>query len=163
MASLVPYIWGIVFGFVYLLAFFFFLLSRLKIYSLKPSVDIEKYAPYLAVIVIFASSIFGFVAQTLTGYVIGLLNPQVAYKPTNSFSGQSEIGGLYASLILIRHLFISTLFLCISLFFWIRREQSRLRIYLPLSCFIFSILFLIAYFIVRDDFIQTKNFFIGSH
>jgi len=163
MASLVPYIWGIVFGFVYLLAFFFFLLSRLKIYSLKPSVDIEKYAPYLAVIVIFASSIFGFVAQTLTGYVIGLLNPQVAYKPTNSFSGQSEIGGLYASLILMRHLCFATFLLSITLFKWIRKDQPRLRRYLPFSFFMFSIFFLIAYFIVRDDFIQTKTFFIGSH
>ncbi|MBK7500886.1 MAG: hypothetical protein IPI19_17815 [Ignavibacteriales bacterium] len=137
MASLVPYIWGIVFGFVYLLAVFFFLLSRLKIYSLKPSVDIEKYAPYLAVIVIFASSIFGFVAQTLTGYVIGLLNPQVAYKPTNSFSGQSEIGGLYASLILMRHLCFATFLLSITLFKWIRKDHQGC----PFSLFYFSIFF----------------------
>jgi hypothetical protein len=161
MASLVPYIWGIVFGFVYLAAFFFFILSLLRIHNLTPSPSIDKYVPYLAVIVIFASSITGFVAQTIISKVIGIIFPQDAFNATNPIASQQEVGVVYASLILIRHLFIATLLLGISLNIWLRNQYPRLRCYIPLSCYLFSILFLITYFCIRADFIQIKNTFVS--
>jgi len=161
MASLIPHIWCIVFGFVYLSAFFFFILSFLKINNLElPNYMhyMQNYVPYLAVIVIFSSSIVGFAAQTLIEKVIVFKYPEYAYNynVANAIVNRQEINDVYANLILFRHLCFATLLFGISLFIWLRKQQSRFRYRLPLAFCFLSLLFMMSYFIIKKDFNQYK-------
>jgi hypothetical protein len=166
MTSIIPYIWAVVFGFVYLLSILFFVLTILKIRSVKIPKEAEKYAPYIAVLVIFSSSIIGFVAQTLMGKFIGFLFPSNILSVSDEMSRIQSVpetlrifsNNTYSALQLVRHLFLATILLGVSLKIWIPIEKIRYKKYIPIFCWSLSLIFLLTYYFLRLDLMQFDQY-----
>jgi hypothetical protein len=159
MTSIIPFLWAVVFGFVYLLSIMFFVLFILKIQSIKMSKGVEKLAPYIAVIVIFSSSIIGFAAQTIIGKFIGFLFPSKVLSINKEMSIIQTVpetlrilsNNTYSALQLVRHLFIATFLLGVSIRKWIPKENIRYKKFIPIICWAFSMIFLVTYLFIRED------------
>ena len=165
MTSLLPYIQGTFFGFLYLTALFFLMLSFLKINDLTPSPIIEKFAPFIAIVIVFASSIIGLAAQSIMVKILGLIfsdnTPNIADSivdnPLISDYLKNVFYAYYSNLVMFRHLFTGSILVGISLFVWLRKQDSKYRRYLPSCFYLLAIIFAIAYFTTRSDFIKVKE------
>jgi hypothetical protein len=141
------------------------MLYRLNIHSLNFFKSIEKYTRYIAVIVIFTSSITGYVAQIILEKANGYFFPQFIWPITDVLSyihhvpeeNRILLDNAYSGFLLIRHLLIGTILLSVSLWLWIPKSLPKLRWKVPIGCFFFALILGAAYLCFRSDINQMKE------
>jgi len=165
MVQLIPWLQVTIPGFVYLTAIFFFLLALSGKYDLNFT-GIKEYIPYIAILILFFSYVIGYTIhltfEKIIFFIYPGLNKPLAYL-INIHNRMSKdlyksYDDSYSNLILFRHLFIATILLGISLFNWFRKGKlQRLKWNSFITCIIFALLFLIAYFVAQESVNKLNN------
>ena len=167
MGQLIPWIQVTISGFVYVSAVFFLLLSLAHKYDLSFK-DTRYYLPYIGILLIFLSYVIGYSAHLVFEKILFCLNPEYKLTLSKLLSIRENMSDIlyksyndsYSNLVMFRHLVIATVFLGFSLYNWFRKSRmQKFKYYALITCFLFTMIFLIAYLMKRDDIISVKNAF----
>jgi len=162
MVSITDWMYLIIPGFVYLSAFFFTLLLSTRTNKIKINKSVREYLPYIAIIVLFSSYILGLsfnlAFERLYFWICQNKSPvPTVQNHTISDRNIEQIDQVYAGLVMFRHLIISTIWLGISFFFWLRKNTlSRLKWHVLIFCFLLNVVFVLAY-LFAQEFLNKLN------
>jgi hypothetical protein len=152
-------------GFPFLAAAYFLFLCIFGIYDLRCINPPPEYLPYIGVLVTVLSYVFGLSAHLILqrAYSIVTKREYDAKKDWNFMKNAADLAYrhhafMYSTLILFRLLAIGTISLGITLTVWIRStECSEKWSAVALSCLLLTLLFVIAYFSHRKNYIAFRD------
>lgn len=165
MVTITTWMYLIIPGFVYLSASFFIFLYFAKIYEIKINTGIKEYLPYIAILLIFISYVIGHCFNLALERILFWICPNIKnaaitlYENKHITNHQIEsIKDGYASLVMIRHLIISTIALGISFIIWIRKTAlSKFKSFAIFTVILLEAIFILAYLGEREIFNNLKN------
>jgi hypothetical protein len=166
MSSLIAWIEITITGFLYLAALLLLTLPLFGIENLRSLKRTPQYLPYLAILTILFSYVMGMASHAIVEKIIAHFYPAFAFYPRENITLfqivpehlQRTLGDSYSSLMLFRHLTISTCILAFAMLSWFWKKQPwDLRWKAFLVCLFFFDIFLIAYAADRIDFMKFRE------
>jgi len=128
--------------------------------------SLVPYLPYIVVGAVFLSYVVGFSAHLVMERAISKVYPSTVASAAQLLAIRSDLpapvqdafGQIYKNLVMFRHLFCAFLLLEISLLIWLRKS-SLPKPHMPAYglCLFFIALFLYAYCIQRDMYMDFKK------
>ena len=127
--NILIYIYLILPGFVYLLVLFFLLQAFTNNYLLNFILKNKEFLLYISILVVVFSFAAGYIIHLSTQFIIHLIRPEFLEEAKKlgdvpDIAARKVWMDTYAIFATIRHLFISTLLLGISIWIWLKKRRE---------------------------------------